>query len=208
MSTGTPDNKPGRVDTHRPAFWVTLVRGLFAIILGLALFFQPEKTQPTLVTFMGVFWLMNGIISIRWGITGLRPRKLSLAAGIIGVLAGVGAISRRFVAPGEARAFTIFALGTVILLTGILHVTEGFQRGTEAWRHRQHLATILGVFEIVLGAVLILEPVARARLAFSVAGLWALLVGALLIGDALRMQIQEQREAVAAAETGAEEVGG
>ncbi len=75
---------------------------------------------------------MNGIISIRWGITGERPRALSLTAGIIGVLAGIGAISRRFVAPGEGDAIVVMALGAIILLTGILHVSEGFQRGTRS----------------------------------------------------------------------------
>jgi len=76
-----------------------------------------------LVTFMGVFWLVNGILNIRWGITGQRPRALSLATGIIGVVAGLDAISRRFVKPSEAEVLVIYALGAIILLTGILHLT-------------------------------------------------------------------------------------
>lgn len=207
MSNEASNPRPKRGGTHGPGFWITIVRGCLAIILGLALFFQPEKTRPMLVTFMGIFWLMNGIISIRWGVTGERPRILSVVAGIIGVLAGAGAISRRFVAPGEGQAFVVFALGAIIVLTGILHVTEGFRRGTDAWRHRKHLASILGVFEIVLGTLLMLDPVERGSLAYVLGSLWALLVGALLIGDALRMRVQERREATAVAESAPQEEG-
>ena len=96
---------------RKPTFWVTLVRGIFAIVLGLALVFQPDKARTTLVTFMGVFWLMNGIISIRFGVSGERPRALSLAVGIIGVLAGLGAISRRFVAPDQAPVLVLSLWG-------------------------------------------------------------------------------------------------
>ena len=67
-----------------------------------------------------------------------------------------------------------------ILLTGILHATEGFSRGKDRWRHRKHLAAIVGVFEFILGLILISEPVVHARLAYILGGLWALLVGAIL----------------------------
>jgi len=197
MSTEDSRPQPKGSGTASPSFWITMARGVFAIVLGLALFFQPQKTQVMLVTFMGIFWLVNGILNIRWGVTGQRPRALSMATGIIGVLAGLGAISRRFVEPSEAEVLVVYSLGAVILLTGILHLTEGFRRGPDAWQHRRHLAAILGVFEIVLGALVILDPLERGNLAYAVGSLWALLVGALLIGDALRMRVQERRGSAA-----------
>jgi uncharacterized membrane protein HdeD (DUF308 family) len=205
MSTKVSSTQREHRGTHSPVFWVTLVRGFFAILLSLALSFQPERTQSTLLTFMGIFWLMNGIISIRWGVTGDRPRALSLAAGIVGVLAGAGAIFSRFAVPGEGSVLAVVALGAIILLTGILHVTEGFRRGGDAWRHREHLASILGVFEILLGVLLVLQPLARARLAYSLGSLWALLAGAILIGDALRMRVQASQEPAAGPAAGSEE---
>jgi uncharacterized membrane protein HdeD (DUF308 family) len=194
MTAKVSKEEAARLATRRPAFWVTLVRGIFAIVLGLLLIFHPDKARPTLVTFMGIFWLMNGIVSIRFGITGERPKALSLSAGIIGIVAGLGAISRRFVAPHEASVLIVVSLGAIILLSGVLHVTEGFRRGTDHLRHRKHLASVLGVFEIVLGVLLILEPQERNNLIYWMASLWALLVGAILVGDALRMRVQERRE--------------
>ena len=77
------------------AFWITLIRGMLAITLGVALLFWPDKARPILVNFMGMFWLVSGIVSLRWGVHGERARGLSLLAGAAGVLAGVGMLSRR-----------------------------------------------------------------------------------------------------------------
>ena len=54
------------------AFWITLVRGMLAITLGVALVFWPDKARPILVNFMGMFWLVSGIVSLRWGVHGER----------------------------------------------------------------------------------------------------------------------------------------
>lgn len=62
------------------AFWITVVRGMLAISLGIALVFQPDKARPGLVSFMGMFWLFSGIVSLRWGVHGERARGLSLLA--------------------------------------------------------------------------------------------------------------------------------
>ena len=45
------------------AFWITLIRGMLAVTLGLALLFWPDKARPMLVNFMGMFWLLSGIVT-------------------------------------------------------------------------------------------------------------------------------------------------
>jgi uncharacterized membrane protein HdeD (DUF308 family) len=44
--------------------------------------------------FIGTFWLASGIVSLRWGTIGERARGWPLLAGVIGVLAGFGILSR------------------------------------------------------------------------------------------------------------------
>ena len=45
-----------------------MVRGALAIFLGLALFFLPDKkSRPMLANFMGFYWLVSGVVSLRWG---------------------------------------------------------------------------------------------------------------------------------------------
>jgi len=47
-----------------------------AAALGLALILPPEKTPPRLVNFMGMFWLMAGMVSLRWGTDGERAPSI------------------------------------------------------------------------------------------------------------------------------------
>ena len=68
------------------AFVITLIRGILAVSLGAALLFQPDKTGSMLANFMGMFWLVSGIFSLRWGAAGERARGWALLAGIIGVI--------------------------------------------------------------------------------------------------------------------------
>jgi uncharacterized membrane protein HdeD (DUF308 family) len=69
--------QPGK----RAAFWITMARSVLATALGLALILQPEKTRPMLINFMGMFWLVAGLMSLRWGAAGERARRASMVAG-------------------------------------------------------------------------------------------------------------------------------
>ena len=124
---------------------------------ALALLVRPVKVHSFLITSMGMFWLVSGVMSIRWGLSGRRARGLPLLAGIVGVMAGLAAISRRFqpldAVTSDTLAITV--LGVAILLTGLMHMLGGFRTGEDATRQLSRLSLILGLFEVVLGAALI-----------------------------------------------------
>ena len=182
------------------AFWITLIRGLLAVSLGVVLIFQPDKARPMLVNFMGMFWLVSGIVSLRWGVRGERAKGLSLLAGAAGVLAGIGMLSRRFTTGMVGEDVLISVMGLIILLTGLMHIFGGFRTGpvetqpvsqnrfrglprTWSWT-----AFLLGLFEIVLGVILVIAPMGRGPLIYFAASVWALVGGTILLGDAVRLR--------------------
>jgi uncharacterized membrane protein HdeD (DUF308 family) len=74
--------------------WITASRGVMAIVLGLALALQRDRAPAALVNFMGVYWMLNGIVTLRWGLAVQgRRRRLPLAAGAIGIVTGAGSTS-------------------------------------------------------------------------------------------------------------------
>jgi uncharacterized membrane protein HdeD (DUF308 family) len=189
----TPDisSADGKGQGQKPkqiAFWITGARGVFAIILGIALVIQPDKTMPILGNFMGLFWLVSGAMSIRWGVSGRWARGLPMLAGIIGVLTGLIVITRSLTRSilGETVIFTI--LGAVILLTGLLHVFGGFRKSGEETRQWSWASFLLGIFEVILGTLLLVSPLDRGPIAYMAASIWALLGGFILMGDALRIR--------------------
>jgi uncharacterized membrane protein HdeD (DUF308 family) len=190
MTTRTTDSGNRQSSNAQVMFWVTLVRGLLAITLGVALLIQPDKVRSFLITSMGMFWLVGGVMSIRWGLSGKRTRGLPLLAGIVGVLAGIMAISRRFLQLDSlvSETLIITILGVAILLTGVMHLIGGFRTGEDASRQWSWMSFILGLFEFVLGLALIIEPLDQGLMIYFGASIWAMLGGLILLGDALRQR--------------------
>ena len=106
------------------AFWITLARSVLAVTLGLALILQPEKTRPMLVNFMGMFWLMAGLVSLRWGTNGERAQRTSVVAGIVGIVAGVLVLARFFIIDVLGERVVYVILGVLIALIGLVHISD------------------------------------------------------------------------------------
>lgn len=114
--------------------------------------------------------------------------------GTAGVLAGLGMLSRRFVTGFVGEDVLLSLIGLIVLLTGLMHIIGGFRAGPEVSnlfsqnRKWSWTAFILGVFEIVLGVILVIEPMGRGPLVYYVASVWALVGGVTLIGNALQLR--------------------
>lgn len=170
-------------------FWITLVRGIFALLLGVALVVQPEKTRPILGNFIGMYWLASGIVSLRFTAGGERAQgRLPVVIGVIGILAGLAVLSRRVSMNWVAEDVVISLLGVVALLTGLIHAVVGFRDRVTAVRHRTWTSVLLGIFEIVLGVQLIIAPLDLGPVFYVAGMIWALVGGAILIGDALMVR--------------------
>jgi len=145
--------------------WITLVRGAMAIVLGLALALERDRAPGALANFMGVYWILNGVVTLQWGLMAEpRRRLLPFAAGAIGVVTGA-----------------------VVALTGVAHLLGGFEFADVSGR-RWRPGVPLGILEVGLGATLILTSGEGGSLSTWLASAWALLGGTVLVFDALLMR--------------------
>jgi uncharacterized membrane protein HdeD (DUF308 family) len=132
---------------------------------------------------------MSGFLLVRQELH-LKRNKLFLILGISGVLAEFLVLTCDLTQHWVAEDLVRNLLGTVILLTGILHMVSGFQFGRHAMLGRTGVGTLMGVFEIGLGALLILSKTGRGQTIFIIATQWALLGGTFLLIDAFRQRRQ------------------
>jgi len=167
------------------AFWITLARSVLATALGLALILQPEKTRPMLINFMGMFWLMAGVMSLRWGANGERARRVSVVAGIVGITAGVLVLARFVIISVVGEPIVFLIVGCLIVLIGLMHIFEGFRTGVERQRKRSWTSTLLGVFEIGLGAVVLTWRDEFGPVFYIISTAWAFLGAFVLLREAL-----------------------
>jgi uncharacterized membrane protein HdeD (DUF308 family) len=174
---------------------VAMVRGALAIFLGLALFLDPDRSRPMLANFMGVYWLLSGVVSLRWGIAVRPVRRLAILAGVIGVLAGLMVVSRLLLQGFVGEVLIYNLIGFIMVLTGLLHIFGGF-RTDNLSRSVTWGSFILGFFEIVLGALLITTTVGFSPAIHLVISIWAFIGGFMILADAwrLRAKLQEMTE--------------
>ena len=70
-------------------WWVLLIRGIAAVLFGLAALLWPGPTLYVLIIFFGAYALVDGVFAIVAGIRGTgRRRWLLLAEGVLGVVVG------------------------------------------------------------------------------------------------------------------------
>ena len=160
--------------------WITVVRGVMAIVLGLALALHHNRAPAALANFMGVYWVLNGVVTVRGGMAleGLR-RRVALAAGLIGVVTGAVVLL-----VNVDTTFLLSILGVVIALTGIAHLLGGFELADMSGR-RWRPGVPLGILEVGLGTTLVLTSGVGGSVSTWLASAWALVGGIVLVSDAL-----------------------
>ncbi|WP_269848951.1 DUF308 domain-containing protein [Methanosarcina horonobensis] len=70
-------------------WWLIVLEGIFAVIIGLFLLFSPVKTTITLVQILGIFWLLGGALSILSLLVDRENLGWKLLSGIMGILIGL-----------------------------------------------------------------------------------------------------------------------
>jgi uncharacterized membrane protein HdeD (DUF308 family) len=160
--------------------WITVARGVMAIALGLGLALHHDRAPGALANFMGVYWILSGVVTVRGGMAlEGRRRRIALVGGVIGIV--TGAVALLF---NVDTTFLLSILGVVIALTGIVHLKGGFELAEMSGR-RWRPGVPLGILEIGLGATLVLTSGAGGSLSTWLASAWALLGGIVLVSDAL-----------------------
>ena len=167
----------------------TTLRGLFAILIGIALLFQPDKTRPMLVNFMGGFWFAGGVLSLRWSEKNRQSHWLGLVIGVVGVVAGLAVMARPITSRYISETVSVNIFAVLMILTGMIHIgggPVGKEIDIQRWRRS---APILGLIEIVLGILLLFaQDINFSLTVYYLATLWLFVSAIILFGDALRQR--------------------
>ncbi|MCS6845729.1 MAG: DUF308 domain-containing protein [Caldilineales bacterium] len=160
-------------------WWVPLVQGIVAIIVGVLFLTEPGRTAKIAVFALGVYWLVLGVLDLLGLFRDRTAWGWKLFSGIIGILAG-GLIVNGFLGGATAldRLLTTvmvgMALATVIgvlgLIYGILLLISGFRGGGAG-------AIIIGVITVILALIILFRPLATALALPLVIGIWLIIGG-------------------------------
>jgi uncharacterized membrane protein HdeD (DUF308 family) len=168
-----------------------LVRGILAVLFGIATLLMPGITLVVLVVLFGGYALMDGIIL---SIISIKDRKnhpdwwLMLLTGLVSMAAGVVT----FVWPGTTAASLFYVIVAWAILTGIFEVIYAIRFREEI--KAEWLLVLDGILSVVFGILLMSQPVVGALAVLSMIGVYAIVYGVLLIVQAFRLHDLEVKE--------------
>ena len=163
-------------------WWVFLLQGLAAILLGVMLITAPGATLVVLGTFLGFYWLITGVLAlVRVFVDRSVPWLWSLLVGIVGILAGIFVVRHPLLAALTVPTALVIILGVQGLVMGVLEIIGGCKGGGLG-------SFVLGVINVLVGLLLLGSPVAAALAVPVVFGVLLLVQGVGLILWAFRVR--------------------
>ncbi len=166
-------------------WWMIAIRGLVAVIFGLAAIAWPDMTLVVLVMLFGAYALVDGLFAM---IAAIRDRTehrqwwLVLVEGVVGIMAGVLA----FIWPGITALALLYLIAGWAIMTGLFEIAAAILLRKEL--EGEWLLILSGILSLLFGVVLALQPGAGALGIVWLIGVFAILFGTLMIVLAFRLR--------------------
>lgn len=167
-------------------WWALAVRGVAAVLIGLAALAWPGLTLAVLIILYGAFAVVDGGIAIFAGLraNGGTRRWLLLAEGVLGLLAGLVALFW----PGLAAVVVLYVFSFWAIFGGLLRILGAILLRREI--DNEWTMALGGALWILLGIVLAVLPGAGLLAVAWVIGVLTLAMGVTLIIQAFRVRGQ------------------
>ena len=172
-----------RVSRHY--WWVLALRGLLAVLFGLAALVLPGLTLLVLVLLFGAYALVDGVIAV---IVSLQERRVFarwwvlLVEGLTGIAAGV----LTFVWPAITALVLLYLIAAWAIVTGILEIVIAFSGRLPV--AQEWTLALAGILSVLLGVLLAIRPGAGLLSLVWLIGIYAIVFGVLLIVRAFQFR--------------------
>ena len=162
-------------------WWVVLLQGIAALIIGVLLLASPGATLVVLVQLLGIYWFVSGIFSIVAIFIDSSGWGWKLFSGILGIIAGIIIIQHPVWSTLLVPGVIVIILGIQGIIIGIIGLIQAFQGA--GWG-----TGILGALSIIFGLILLFNvPIGVALLPF-VLGIFGIVGGIIAIIAAFRLR--------------------
>jgi uncharacterized membrane protein HdeD (DUF308 family) len=166
----------------RHAWGLVVLRGTMALLFGLFALIWPGVTALALALLFGIYALADGIGLLMDAFRTPSNRAARILGGILGVAAGIIAI----VWPGITAAALAILVGAWALVTGIAEIAAAIRLRKEI--EGELFLGLAGLISVVLGVLVLLWPLAGAAAIASLIGIFALVYGVVLIVLGVRLR--------------------
>jgi len=166
-------------EVGRRVWYLTLVRGILLVALGVVAMVAPLTTAWTLAILLGATALVEGAVEI---VEAVRHRELGgtglhVALGLLNVVFGVVVLAM----PGISVLVLVYVAAFWTIVHGIGEVilaatVRGLTGGARAW------GVVGGLLWAGFGVLLLTQPAAGLAALLWIFGVWAVVLGLFLVG--------------------------
>jgi uncharacterized membrane protein HdeD (DUF308 family) len=165
-------------------WWAVALRGVVAILFGIAAFATPLVTMLSLVVVFAAFSFVDGVFGIIMSVRGARKGERwvwLLLSGILGIVASAVAI----LWPGITVLAFVILVAAWALVSGTFMLISAFRLKID---HGRVWLVIGGIASIVFGILLVISPFIGALVLTFWTGAHALVLGATLLVLAYKLR--------------------
>jgi uncharacterized membrane protein HdeD (DUF308 family) len=166
-------------------WWLVVLRGVLAILFGIAAFFMPGLAWLSLIVLFGAYAILDGVFAMMSGLISSKYSRrwwVFLLEGLISVAAGAIALVR----PDIASLVLVLLIAAWAVFTGILELVAAIRLRREITN--EWMLGLSGFVSIVLGVLLFFQPAAGGLVVTLMIGAYALIFGAALVGLGFRLR--------------------
>lgn len=175
-----------QVDNSNVHWWALTLRGVVAIVFGVSAVFWPGLTLATLVYLVGAFVLASGLVGMVESAVSIGENRAWFLHMIVALAElGVGLYLLRH--PAVAFATFILVIGIMFIARGVLEVVAALAVNDASATSRT-MVMLSGAAAVILGVVLLFQPVSAGVAFVWILGLYALITGPLMIALSLDLK--------------------
>jgi uncharacterized membrane protein HdeD (DUF308 family) len=165
-------------------WWTILLRGVAAIAFGLVTLIAPRTSLVVLVVAFGVYAIADGLVHL-FGAGGW-PREARVWVVLHGLLSlAAGAVALTW--PGLAAIWLVMMIAAWAGLVGVVQIAVSMQLHRSLHGGAWLLATA-GMLSIALAIALFVTPAAAVTALLWMIGIYALVIGVLLVAMGVRLR--------------------
>ena len=169
-------------------WWMPLIRGILLILFGILMFAQPGTTLLSLIWFLGIYWIVDGVFSLIEGVRGhaKKSRIWMFLGGTLSILAGFFILGNPLVAGLVSGTFLAYLIGITTIVSGLLMIFAG--RDKQGVRQWSWWGLVMGILYVIFGLFVVTHPVATMATLVWLFSIWAIVAGAIAIVMAFRLR--------------------
>ncbi len=170
MVEQTVTSQPVATDVGLLPWWLVLLWGIIAVIIGCLFLAYPYYTLLASIIFLGIYWFIGGIFTLFATFMDTTDRGWKILIAIISIIAGLVIMAYPLYSFLLVPAFFIIFAGFWACFVGLVTLYQGFT-GKDVG------TGVLGIISLIFGILLLVYPYFAAALIPYIFGGFALVGG-------------------------------